>query len=189
MALLGYARTSTIAQTGGVDRQLDDLTAAGCERVWTDAGVSGKTMVRPQWDALWGYAREGDVIVVTELSRVSRSLADAVNVLQAATDRGIGIRALTQGIDTSSAGGPMAKVVVALSAALSEVERDILIERTKSGLAAARARGRVGGRPTVLPPERVAAARALMAAGQSKAEVARSLGVGRSSLYRALERV
>lgn len=186
MAQLGYARTSTAAQTGGVDRQHDDLLAAGCERVWTDAGVSDKSMARPELDAVLAYARHGDTIVVTELSRIGRTMRGVVVLVEDLAARGIGIRSITQGIDTSN--GPMGKVVLALCAALAEVERDVLIERTRSGLASARLRGRVGGRPTVLPPERLAAARALMSAGTSKAEAARVLGVGRSSLYRALER-
>ena len=188
VALLGYARTSSAQQTGGVERQHDDLRAAGCERIWCDAGVSGKSMDRPEWDALWAYARDGDVIVATELSRISRSLSDAVRVLEAASARDVGIRCLTQGIDTSASAGPMAKIVIAVVAALSEAEREILIERTRSGLAAARARGRVGGRPVVVDGERLVAARKLIDSGQSVVSVARTLGVGRSSLYRALER-
>lgn len=186
MALLGYARTSTAQQTGGVDRQEDDLRAAGCARVWTDAGASGKAMARPQLDALLAYAREGDAIVVTELSRTGRTMRGVVVLVEELAERGIGVRSLTQGIDTSA--GPMGKVILALCAALAEVERDILIERTKSGLAAARAQGRVGGRPVVVTPEQLTAARTLIAGGQSVVSVARTLGVARSSLYRAIER-
>lgn len=186
MALLVYARTSTAQLTGGVDRQHDDLRAAGVERIWCDVGVSGKTILRPEWDALWAYAREDDVLVVIELSRISRSLSDAVRVLEEAAARGIGIRSLTQGIDTSAAGDPMARVVVAMTAALAEVERDILVERTRSGLASARLRGRLGGRPVCVDAERLAAARQLIDSRQI-VSVASALGVGRSSLYRATE--
>ena len=187
MALLGYARVSTAAQTGGIDRQEDDLRGAGCERVWTDVG-SGARMERPQLDALLSYVRDGDVIVVTELSRIGRTMRGVVTLVEDLAERGVGIRSLTQGIDTSPGAGPMGKVILALCAALAEVERDVLIERTKSGLAAARARGRVGGRPPVVDAQKLAAARSLVAAGHSVISAAQVLGVGRSSLYRAIER-
>ncbi|MCR6706609.1 MAG: recombinase family protein [Cellulomonas sp.] len=188
MALLGYARVSTAQQTGGVDRQADDLRAAGCTRIWTDVGVSGARMDRPELAALLDYAREGDTIVVTELSRIGRTMRGVVTLVEDLAARGIGVRSLTQGIDTSPGAGPMGKVILALCAALAEVERDILIERTRSGLAAARARGRVGGRPIAVSPEQVTAARTLVASGHSVVAAARTLGVARSSLYRALER-
>lgn len=188
MAWLGYARVSSKV---GQDpqRQVDELQAAGCERVFVDHGVSGSTMSRPQWDALLSYARSGDVVVLTELSRAGRTVRGLLAcVLDDLEPRGIGIKSLTQGIDTSADAGPMGKLLLTLFAALAELERDVLIERTKSGLAAARARGRVGGRPTVLPAERWDGARALLEAGKSITEVATTLGVSRTSVYRALER-
>lgn len=188
MTMLGYARTSTADQNP--DRQIDSLLAAGCkpDHIWVDRGVSGTKASRPQLDALLAYARDDndDVLVCVDLSRMGRSVRNIVVLADDLHQRGIGLRSLTQAIDTT---GPSGTLLLSLFAALAEIERNVLVERTLDGLAAARARGRIGGRPTVLPPERLAAARALMAAGQSKAEIARSLGVGRSSLYRALERV
>ncbi|GIG26906.1 recombinase family protein [Cellulomonas denverensis] len=184
MALLGYARVSTRDQDP--QRQVDALETAGCDRIWVDHGVSGKAMSRPQWDELLAYARADDTIVMTELSRAGRTIRGLVVLADDLAQREIYLRSLTQGIDTGA--GATGKLLVGLFAALAEIEREVLVERTLSGLAAARARGRVGGRPVVVDAERLAAARQLIDAGQSVVSVARTLGVGRSSLYRAIER-
>ncbi len=183
VALLGYARVSTREQDP--TRQVDELLRAGCVRVWTDHGVSGTVASRPELDALLGYAREDDVVVVTELSRLGRTMRGLVVLVDDLAGQGIHLRSLTQGIDTSAATGTL---LIGLFSALAALEREVLVERTRSGLAAARARGRVGGRPVVVDAERLVAARALIDSGQSVVSVARTLGVGRSSLYRALER-
>lgn len=183
MALLGYARVSTREQDPA--RQIDELTRAGCERVWTDHGVSGTVASRPELDALLGYARAGDVVVVTELSRLGRTMRGLVVLADDLAGQGIHLRSLTQGIDTSSSTGTL---LIGLFSALAALEREVLVERTRSALAASRARGRVGGRPVVVDGERLAAARTLIDGGQSVVSVARTLGVGRSSLYRAIER-
>lgn len=184
MALLGYARVSTRDQDPR--RQVAALESAGCERVWTDHGVSGTVASRPQWDALMAYARAGDTIVMTELSRAGRTIRGLVIVADDLAQRGVYLRSLTQGIDTGA--GASGKLLLGLFAALAEIEREVLVERTRSGLEAARARGRVGGRPVRVTPEQLAAARTLIAGGQSVVSVARTLGVARSSLYRAIER-
>ncbi|TFH74444.1 recombinase family protein [Cellulomonas sp. HD19AZ1] len=187
MAQLGYARVSTRDQDP--TRQHDDLAAVGCDRVWTDAGVSGTTTSRPQLDALLDYARDGDTIVVTELSRLGRTVRQLVVLVDDLGARGIGVRSLTQAIDTTPGqGGGIGTLLLSLFAALAQLEREVLVDRTMSDLAAARARGRVGGRPTVLPPDKLAAAHALLAAGTPKTEVAAALGVSRSTVYRAIER-
>ena len=189
MALLGYARTSTAQQRGGVDRQQDDLRAAGCDRIWCDAGVSGTVANRPQLDSLLDYARDGDTVVVTELSRLGRTVRQLVVLVDDLGARGVGVRSLTQAIDTTPGhGGGVGKLLLSIFAALAELEREVLVERTMSGLAAARARGRVGGRTTVLPADRWDGARSLLDAGKSITEVAAVLGVSRTSVYRALER-
>lgn len=184
MSLLGYARVSTRDQDP--QRQIDALKGAGCERVWTDHGVSGMVTSRPEWDALLAHAREGDTIVMTELSRAGRTIRGLVILADDLAHRGIYLRSLTQGIDTGA--GASGKLLLGLFAALAEIEREVLVERTMSGLAAARARGRVGGRPVVVTEEQLAAARTLIAGGQTVVSVARTLGVARSSLYRAIER-
>lgn len=183
MSLLGYARVSRADQDPR--RQIDELERAGCDRVWVDHGVSGALTSRPELDALLGYAREGDVIVVTELSRLGRTMRGLVVLVDDLAARGIHLRSLIQGIDTSS---PTGGILIGLFAALAALEREVLVERTRSGLEAARARGRVGGRPVAVSPEQLTAARTLLASGQSAVAVARTLGVARSSLYRAMER-
>ena len=166
-------------------RQVDELRAAGCEKVWTDHGVSGTKTSRPELDAMIGYARAGDTIVVTELSRLGRTMRGLVVLVDDLAQQDIHLRSLTQGIDTSSATGG---ILIGLFSALAALEREVLVERTLSGLAAARARGRVGGRPTAMPPERLEAARAILAGGATKTDVARALNVSRTMVYRALER-
>jgi DNA invertase Pin-like site-specific DNA recombinase len=96
MAFLGYARASSTRQAGGLDRQQNELRAAGCERIWTDAGVSGTVTQRPELDALLDYARDGDTIVVPELSRLGRTVRQLVVLVDDLGKRGIGVRSLTQ---------------------------------------------------------------------------------------------
>ncbi|MGV8968634.1 MAG: recombinase family protein [Cellulomonas sp.] len=183
MTMLAYARVSKSTQDP--QRQVDELLAAGCERVWIDHGVSGMKTSRPEMDAMLAYARPGDVIVVTELSRLGRTMRGLVVLVDDLAQRGIHLRSLTQGIDTSS---PTGGILLGLFAALAALERTVLLERVNSGLESARLRGRVGGRPTVLPPAKLEAAHRLLAAGTPKTEVAAALGVSRSTIYRALER-
>ena len=184
MSSLGYARVSRSDQDP--TRQVDELRAAGCERVWTDHGISGMKTSRPELDAMIAYARAGDTIVVTELSRLGCTMRGLVVLVDDLERDGIHLRSLTQGIETSAATGG---ILIGLFSALAALEREVLVERTMSGLASARLRGRVGGRPTAMPPERLEAAKAMLAGGATKADVARALQVSRTTIYRALERV
>ncbi len=181
MALLGYARVSTREQDAA--RQVDALTAAGCDRIWVDHGVSGMKASRPELDALLDYAREGDVVTVWDLSRLGRTVRQLVVLADDLRVRGIHLRSLTQGIDTSA---PHGGLLLGLFAALAEMEREVLVQRTLDGLAAARARGRVGGRPPALDAERLDAARAMHTAGTPVAQIARTLGVSRTTVYKAI---
>ena len=140
--LIGYARVSTLDQN--LDLQLDALRGAGCERTFFDRS-SGVRSDRPGFREALAYAREGDLIVVWKLDRLSRSLGHLVETVQELERRGIGFRSLTEAIDTSSTGG---KAIFPLFAALAAVERSFIQERTRAGLAAARQRGRVGGVPS-----------------------------------------
>ena len=179
--LLGYARVSTTAQDESL--QLDALAAAGAERVFTDR-ITGSVLDRPGLDELMAYCRSGDTIVVYSLSRLSRSTRDLLRLADELAARGVGLRSLTEPVDTSTS-SPYGQFTLSLLGALAELERGILRERTRDGVAAARARGRVGGRRPV-DPSKVSAAADLVAAGRSVAEAAKIVGLGRSTLYRAL---
>jgi DNA invertase Pin-like site-specific DNA recombinase len=178
--LIGYARVSTVDQNP--ELQLDELNRAGCRRIFTDT-ASGARSDRPELRATLNFLQPGDVLVVWRLDRLARSLADLIAIVTGLVERGVGFRSLRENIDTTSAGG---KLVFHLFGALAEFERDLIRERTQAGLAAARARGRVGGRPTKLTADQAAMARALLATGKSGSEVAKAFGVGRSTLYRVL---
>src|SRR6185437_11705904 len=140
---IGYARVSTSDQS--LVRQVDELTEAGVPdgRIFSDVGSGAKDAKRPEWDLLLKTLREGDTLVVTELSRLGRSTSQLAALGDALDERGVSLRILNLGIDTGTAAG---KLVYRIVAAVAEMERDLLVERTSSGLAAARARGRVGGR-------------------------------------------
>ena len=176
---LGYARVSTTAQDPAL--QHDALTAAGCYRVWTDT-ASGALAARPALDDVLARLGPGDVLVVWCLDRSLRHLLTLIDDLDG---RGVGFKSLTESIDTTNATG---RLVLHLFGALGEFERDLLRERTAAGLEAAVARGRRGGRPALMTPAKLAAARALLAAGRPAGEVAAAVDVSRATLYRAMQR-
>jgi DNA invertase Pin-like site-specific DNA recombinase len=153
---------------------------AGCERTFTDR-TSGAPADRPGLRDALAFAREGDVLAVWKCDRLSRSLAHLIETVQELERRRIGFRLLAEGIDTGSAGG---KIVFPIFAALASVERSLIQERTRAGLAAARQRGRVGGRPKLLTNERMEAAMKLLGSGTAPREVANILGVSIPKLYR-----
>jgi DNA invertase Pin-like site-specific DNA recombinase len=181
MTMIGYARVSTRDQDPAL--QHDALTAAGCLRVFTDT-ASGRLDSRPQLDACLDYLRPGDTLVVWKLDRLGRSLRHLVELTRLLGERGIELRSVQDALDTTT---PAGKLLFHIMAALAEFEADLIRDRTAAGLAAARTRGRLGGRPTVLTPEKLAVARQMQRSGEhTMATIAKTLGVGRSTLYRAL---
>ena len=174
---IGYARVSTDDQK--MDLQRDALTAAGCEKVFADT-ASGAKAERPGLADALAFARKGDSLVVWRLDRLGRSLPELVKVVGELEAAGVGFESTTERIETSTATG---RLVFHLFAALAEFERRLIVERTMAGLAAARARGRKGGRPG-LPAEKIAAIKALAASGRGPAEVCKALGIGRSTFYK-----
>lgn len=179
--LVGYARVSTQDQSPAL--QLDALTAAGCDRVFEEQ-ASGAQRERPQLQAALDYMHAGDTLVVWRLDRLARSLKQLIETVEALESRQIGIRSVTEAIDTTTSGG---RLVFHLFAALAEFERAIIRERTKAGLASARARGRLGGRPRALSDGDLQAAKAMMRDPAITVEqVAKRLGVAPSTLYRHL---
>ena len=183
MATLGYARVSTSEQS--LDRQDDELRAAGAEMVYQEVGSGKKGAPRPQWDELLRSLREGDTLMVTELSRLGRSTSQLSQLADDLAERGIALRILNLGIDT---GTPSGRLVYQIIAAVAEMERELLIERTNSGLAASRARGRKGGRKREFSPRAVRKAQEHYDKGElSVTEIARLAGVSRQTLYRYLD--
>ena len=180
--LIGYARVSTDDQN--LDLQLDALKKAGCAQLFTDQ-VSGAAAVKTGLAAALAYLREGDTLVVWKLDRLGRTVKGLVELADLLNSRGIQFRSLTDGIDTSTAAG---RFFFHMMAALAEMERDLIRERTTAGLAAARARGRKGGRKLKLDDAKRDAARKLLEAGTPAVDVAKTLGVGRATLYRHLGR-
>lgn len=183
MALIGYARVSTHEQN--TDGQADILTAAGCERIYIDK-ASGTLAHRPELDKLMHYAREGDVILVTRLDRLGRSVKNLKEIVDELQLRRVGLRAVTQGIDTTTPGG---RLFFHILAAIAEFEHDLIVERTRDGLAAARARGRKGGARYKMTKTKIQQARQLYEDQTwTVQQIADFLGVTRPTIYRYLER-
>ncbi|MHB2167787.1 recombinase family protein [Alsobacter sp. R-9] len=171
--------------TGGQDHalQLDALKGAGCERVFIET-ASGTKAQRTELRQALSYVREGDVIVVYSLSRLARSIRHLLDIGDELQRRGIGLKSLTESIDTSTPGG---RFLFNVLGALGQMEVELLRERTMAGLAAAKARGRVGGRPRTLDATKLMVAKTLLAEGTlTMAEIAEHIGVAPSTIYRAL---
>jgi len=180
---VGYARVSTLDQDPAL--QQDALEQAGCKQIFTDT-ISGAKAERPGLDEALRLLREGDTLVVWRLDRLGRSLKYLIEMMSTLNERGIGFRSLTEQIDTTTSGG---KLVFHVFGALAEFERDLIRERTKAGLAAARARGRLGGRRKTLDTStKVAMAQALYDnRDNSIRDICKTLGISRATLYRYIK--
>ena len=179
--ILGYARVSTGDQD--VAGQTMRLTQAGAIKVFTDVR-SGRNMDRPGLQELLAYARCGDTLAVVRLDRLGRSLSELLTTVTMLKERGIALLSLEEKIDTSSAAG---ELIFHVFGAIAHFERRLIAERTKDGIAAARARGKRPGRQP-LDTDRIAAALKLIVAGLSPTQAARQLGLGRSTVYREISR-
>lgn len=176
--LIGYMRVSTGEQN--LDLQRDALERVGCERIYDDV-CSGRATERPGLAKALDVARDGDALVVWKLDRIGRSLTHVVGLVSELQKGGVGLKVLTGDVDTTTATG---RLVFGIFATLAEFERDLIHERTMAGLAAARARGRAGGRPRVMTKQKLRAAMAMMADRDNAArDVAAQLGVSLSTLY------
>ncbi|GAB7043781.1 MULTISPECIES: recombinase family protein [Catenuloplanes] len=181
--LIGYARVSTNAQDAQLQR--DALAEVGCARVFEDK-ASGKNTDRVGLAAALDYARPGDTLCVWKLDRLGRSVKDVLTIADDLHGRDIGLRILTgklSGVYTPTGEG---KFFFTMMAAFAELERDIIRERTRAGLDAAKAQGRTGGRPTVVNEDILTVARARRAKGESVNSIAKVLGVSRATLHRHL---
>lgn len=177
---VGYIRVSKHEQNE--DLQKDALDEAKCEKFFMDKGVSGAKFERKGLDEMLAFVRPGDTVVVWKLDRMGRSLQHLIETLNALKDRGVDFISLTEHIDTTTPGG---KLIFHLMGALAEFERDLIRERTAAGLAAARARGRLGGRPRKIKNGKAMLARQLFNdKSNSIDDICDTLGVSRSTLYR-----
>jgi DNA invertase Pin-like site-specific DNA recombinase len=176
--LVGYMRVSTVEQN--LDLQRDALEGAGCERLYEDT-CSGAVADRPGLAKALDQLRGGDALVVWKLDRIGRSLGHVVELVATLRSKGIGLKVLTGGIDTTSSTG---RLVFGIFATLAEFERDLIKERTLAGLAAARARGRTGGRPRLMTRAKLRTAMTMMADRNNVVgDVAEQLGISVSTLY------
>lgn len=183
MSSIGYARVSTRDQHA--EGQVDALEAAGCSKVFTDT-ASGKLATRPQLEAVMAYLRDGeDTLVITRLDRLGRSVINLKTIAGTLAERDIALRVTEQNIDTTTASGRMFFTIMA---SVAEFERDLIVERTHEGLAAARARGRVGGRRPKMTATKIKAARAMYDGREHTiAEIAETFSVTSSTIYRHLD--
>ena len=181
--LIGYARVSTDDQN--LDLQKDALERVGCERILEDR-ISGTKSERPGLTSAIDYARPGDTIVVWRLDRLGRSLKDLIEQVTLLESKKVGLRSLQESIDTSSSSG---KLIFHIFGALAEFERNLISERTRAGLTAARARGRKGGRPASMDAEKQALAVKLYNdPDYTVSKVCQIVGVSKTTLYKYLSR-
>jgi DNA invertase Pin-like site-specific DNA recombinase len=178
---IGYARVSTHDQT--LSLQLDALKAAGCEKIFTDT-ASGSTTERPGLADALDFVRAGDTLVVWRLDRLGRSLRHLIDTLAGLSERRVEFRSLQEHLNTGTSGG---KLVFHVFGALAEFERDLIRERTVAGLAAARARGRLGGRPRALTKTQAEQLQTLAADRRNSVkDICSTLGISRATFYRYL---
>lgn len=177
---IGYARTSTFEQVAGLEAQQRDLEAAGCKKVFAEQVSS--VAQRDQLDAAIDYLRDGDSLVVTKLDRLARSMRDLIATVDRINAKGASLRILAMNLDTSTATG---KLMFNVLGSVAEFERSMMLERQREGVAKAKAEGKFKGRA---PTARAKAGEveAMLAAGESPTVVAKKLGIGRSSVYRAI---
>ena len=182
--LIGYARVSTQDQT--LDLQTDALKRAGCEKIFTDM-TSGTKSERPGLQEAMNHLRAGDTLVVWRLDRLGRTLKHLIATIADLSDKGIGFKSLQESMDTTTSGG---RLIFHIFGSLAEFEREVIKERTIAGLQAARARGRLGGRPKLQSrdPKKIALARQLYEDGHMPVqEICDTLHIGKATLYRYVE--
>jgi DNA invertase Pin-like site-specific DNA recombinase len=174
---IGYARVSTASQN--LDAQIDALKQVGCTSIFTDKN-SGVKSLRPGWDELLAYIRSDDVLVITELSRMTRSLVHLLEIMQALESRKVELKSLRENIDTSTATG---RGFLSIMGVIAQMEREIKAERAMAGREAAKARGRTGGRPRI-DSDKLAQAQILYQnSNKSAAEVCKTFGFSRRTLF------
>jgi DNA invertase Pin-like site-specific DNA recombinase len=181
--LIGYARTSTLDQKASIEAQVRDLTAIGCEKVFTEQVSSVDVANREQLALALEFIREGDALVVTKLDRLARSVAHLYTIMETLKGKGADLRILNMGIDTST---PTGKLMLTVLGGIAEFEREIMLERQREGIEKARREGKYKGRkPTA--KAKTEDVRRLKAEGLGATDIAKRLGIGRASVYRVLD--
>lgn len=178
--LVGYARTSTMEQAAGLEAQVRDLQALGCERLFREQVSSVGD--RPQLDAALAYVRDGDTLVVTKLDRLARSVTHLGQILDALTARGVALRIVSLGVDTAT---PTGKLMLNVLGGVAQFEREMMLERQREGIAKAKAAGAYTGRKPTARAKTVEI-QALAAEGLSMAAIAARLGIGKGSVHRVI---
>jgi Site-specific recombinases, DNA invertase Pin homologs len=181
--LIGYARTSTLEQEAGLEAQIRELEALGCEKVYREQTSS--VGPRKALDDALEFARSGDTLVVTKLDRLARSVSHLGSLLDHLTAKGVALRIVNLGVDTST---PTGKLILTVMGGIAQFEREMMLERQREGIAKAKADGKYKGRK---PTARAKAdeIKALNAQGVSLSEIARQLGIGKASVHRVLNAV
>ena len=178
---VGYARTSTIEQQAGYEAQLRDLKSQGCEKVFSEQ-VSSINSIRPELERVIEFVREGDVLVVTRLDRLARSVGDLNRIVARLEAKKVGLKILDMAIDTTS---PTGRLLMNLVGSIAQFEREIMLARQREGIAKAKAEKRFTGRqPTAR--RKASSVVSMHGAGKKPADIAKELGIGRSSVYRIL---
>jgi DNA invertase Pin-like site-specific DNA recombinase len=181
---VGYARTSTVEQQAGYEAQLRDLKSQGCEKVFSEQ-VSSVNSKRPELESVIEFVREGDVLVVTRLDRLARSVGDLHQIVGRLEAKKVGLKILDMAIDTTSATG---RLLMNLVGSIAQFEREIMLARQREGIAKAKAEHKFRGRaPTAR--RKTSDVVSMHQAGKKPAEIAKALSVGRSSVYRILSEV
>ncbi|MCW5597580.1 MAG: recombinase family protein [Nitrosomonas sp.] len=179
--LIGYARVSTLDQNP--ELQIDALNEAGCKKIFTEK-VSGASKDRKQLQQALDYMRRGDTLVVWKLSRLARSLTQIINTVKDLEERQVGLKVLTQNIDTAT---PEGRLFFHMNAAFDQFQREIIVENTRAGLKSARKNGRIGGRPTLMTDEKIRTAQAMLKDTENYlfvSDIIKALGIGRTTFYR-----
>lgn len=180
-AVVGYARTSTTDQVAGLDAQVDELTKAGCTRIFREH-VSAVDRQRPELEAALDWLRSGDTFIVTKPDRLARSVTDLLSIVSRLREKGVEVRILSMHLDTSN---PTSMLTLTVLAGVAQWEREVMLERQRAGIARAKAEGRYKGRaPTA--QAKAPEVRRLKAEGRTISQIVAETGVSRASVYRAL---
>jgi DNA invertase Pin-like site-specific DNA recombinase len=180
---IGYARVSTLDQN--LYRQMDSLKAAGCEKTYQEK-ITGTKKERPELNKLLDQLREGDVVIIADLTRLSRSVKDLFSLTEIIESKGANIKSLKESwVDTTT---PQGRFMFTIFAGISQLERDLISQRTKEGLGAARARGRIGGRPKKSSDEINLAIKMYNSKSCSIREITKSTGISKTTLYRYIDK-